>query len=141
MHCPPESFECRYYAPSTLCVANTELAESGKRSYIPRKAIISASLLTSFVALARTLDFSCHFFINRGIVRSGNRPFGELSVGELSGRGNVRSGNCPVGEMSGRGIVRSGSCPVGELSVGEFSVGEWSVGELSVGELSGYPSS
>ena len=27
-------------------------------------------------------------------------------------RGIVRSGNCPVGELSGRGIVRSGNCPV-----------------------------
>ena len=30
-----ESFECRYYAPSALCVASTELAESGKRSDFP----------------------------------------------------------------------------------------------------------
>ena len=56
---------------------------------------------------------------------------GEETVGELSGRGIVRSGNCPVGELSGRGIVRSGNCPSGNCPGGELSVGELSVGELS----------
>ena len=80
---------------------------------------------------------------------------GEMSVGHLSGRGNVRrgyvwSGMCLVGDVSGRGSVRrgcvwSGKCPsgiclVGEMSVGEVSVGEESVGETSVGDESGNPS-
>ena len=80
---------------------------------------------------------------------------GEMSVGHLSGRGNVRrgyvwSGKCPsgmclVGDVSGRGCVWSGKCPsgmclVGEMSVGEVSVGEESVGETSVGDVSGNPS-
>ena len=39
-----------------------------------------------------------------------------MPVGEVSGRGSVRSGKCPVGEVSGRGSVRSGKCPVGEVS-------------------------
>ena len=58
----------------------------------------------------------------------------QISVGHLSGRGNVRrgcvwSGKCP-----------SGMCLVGEMSVGEVSVGEESVGETSVGDVSGNPS-
>ena len=59
----------------------------------------------------------------------------QISVGHLSGRGNVR-----------RGYVWSGKCPSGmclveEMSVGEVSVGEESVGEMSVGDVSGNPSS
>ena len=56
---------------------------------------------------------------------SGKCPFGELSVGEMSVRRNVRSGNFPFGEMSVRGTVRR-EMPVGELSFGEMSVGEMS---------------
>ena len=49
------------------------------------------------------------------------KDIGKVLIGEMSGRGNVRSGKCPVGEVSGRGSVRSGKCPVGEVSVGEVS--------------------
>ena len=51
---------------------------------------------------------------------------GEMSVGDVSGRGSVRW-RC----------VWSGMCLVGEMSVGEVSVGEESAGEMSVGDVSG----
>ena len=40
----------------------------------------------------------------RGIVRSENCPFGEMSIGEVS-VGEVSIGNCPRGSVS-RGTVR-----------------------------------
>ena len=56
---------------------------------------------------------------------------GEMSVGNVSGRGSVVqgcvwSGKCP-----------SGMCPVGEMSVGEVSVGEEFVREMSAGDVFG----
>ena len=36
---------------------------------------------------------------------------GKCPVGEVFGRGSVRSGKCSVGEVFGRGSVRSGKCP------------------------------
>ena len=55
----------------------------------------------------------------------------KFTVGEMSVRGNVLVGKFPVGEvsfgeLSGRGIVRSGNCPFGEMSIREVSVGELS---------------
>ena len=69
--------------------------------------------------------------IYSGKYLSGIRLVGEMSVGDVSGRENVRqgcvwSGKCP-----------SGICLVGEMSVGEVSVGEEFVGEMSVGDVSG----
>ena len=66
-----------------------------------------------------------------GNVRCGMHLLRQISVGHLSGRGNVRrgcvwSGKCP-----------SGMCLVGEMSVGEASAGEESVGQMSVGDVSG----
>ena len=51
-------------------------------------------------------------------------------------RENVLVGKCPVGEVSfgevsGRGIVHSGKCAVGEVSSRRSVLGEVSVGELS----------
>ena len=48
---------------------------------------------------------------------------GKCSVGEMSVWGNVLVGKCPVeevsfGEVSGRGIVRSGKCPSGKRQSG-----------------------
>ena len=57
----------------------------------------------------------------------------QISVGHLSGRGNVRRGYVWSGKCS------SGMCLVGEMSVGEVSVGEESVREMSVGDVSGNP--
>ena len=56
----------------------------------------------------------------RGNVLVGKCPVREVSFGEVSGRGIVRSGKCPLGKCpSGicprgsvsRGSVRSGNCP------------------------------
>ena len=74
------------------------------------------------------------YLTGRGNVHCGMHLLRQISVGHLSGRGNVRrgcvwSGKCP-----------SGMCLVGEMSVGEVSVGEESVGETSVGDESGNPS-
>ena len=71
--------------------------------------------------------------IYSGKYLSGICLVGEMSIGDMSGRGSVRrgcvwSGKCP-----------SGMCLVGEMSVGEVSVGEESVREMSVGDVSGNP--
>ena len=98
--------------------------------------------------------------IYSGKYLSGICLVGEMSVGDVSGRGIVRrwcawSGKCPsgmclvgeisVGNVSGWGSVhqgcvwlgkcRSGMCLVREMSVGEVFVGEESVGETSVGDV------
>ena len=100
------------------------------------------------------------YLTGRANVRSGMHLLRQISVGHLSGRGNVHrgcvwSGNCPsvmclvrevsVGDVSGWGNIRrecvwlgkcpSGMCLVGEVSVGEVFVGEESVGETSVGDV------
>ena len=92
------------------------------------------------------------YLTGRRNIRCGMHLLRQISVGHLSGRGNVLrgcvwSGKCPsgmclvgkvsVGDVSGRGSLRMGICLVGEISVGEVSVGEESVGEMSVGEVSG----
>ena len=93
------------------------------------------------------------YLTGRGNVHCGMHLLRQISVGHLSGRGNVRPsemclvGEVSVGDVSGRGSVRwgcvwSGKCPsgmclVGKVSVGEVSVGEESVRETSVGDVSG----
>ena len=66
--------------------------------------------LANFLGLTRMISWCCW-----GIVRSGKGPGRELSDGELSVRGNDRSGNCPFGELSVgdvlRGDVRVENCP------------------------------
>ena len=64
--------------------------------------------------------------IYSGKYLSGICLVGEMSVGDVSGRGSVRCG-----------CVWSGKCPSGMCLVGEMSVGEESVGEMSVGDVSG----
>ena len=64
--------------------------------------------------------------IYSGKYLSGICLVGEMSVGDVSGRENVR-----------RGCVWSGKCPSGICLVGEMSVGEEFVGEMSVGDVSG----
>ena len=49
----------------------------------------------------------------------------------MCSRGNVLSGKYPLGEMSGRGNVKSGKCPSGNCPVGDVSVGEVLVGQMS----------
>ena len=60
-------------------------------------------------------EMSSRGSVLRGIARSRNCPFGEMSitgvsVGEVSVEelcsGKCQSGNCPVGELSSRGTVR-----------------------------------
>ena len=80
---------------------------------------------------ASTQENICPAFVWSGKCPSGMRLVGEVSVGEVSGRGSVRRGYVWLGKCP------SGMCQVGELSVGEVSVGEESVGEMSVGDVSG----
>ena len=56
---------------------------------------------------------------------------GEMSVGHMSGRGNVYRGSVR------RGCVWLVKCPSGMCLVGEMSIGEVSVWEESVGDVSG----
>ena len=48
-------------------------------------------------------------------------------------RGNVLVGKCPVGEVSGRGIVRSGKCPSGKCQSGNCPRGSVSRGTVQSG--------
>ena len=84
------------------------------------------------------------YLTGRANVRSGMHLLRQISVGHLSGRGNVHrgcvwSGNCPsvmclvrevsVGDVSGWGNIRRecvwlGKCPSGMCLVGEVSVGD-----------------
>ena len=50
---------------------------------------------------------------------------GKCPVGQVSGRGSVRSGKWPVGVLSGRGSGRRGDVSRGSI-LGEVSVGELS---------------
>ena len=54
-------------------------------------------------------------------------------VGEMSVPGNVLVGKCPVGEVSGRGIVRSGKCPSGKCQSGICPRGSVSRGSVRSG--------
>ena len=90
------------------------------------------------------------YLIGRGNVRCGMHLIMQISVGHLSGRGNVRrgcvwlgkcpSGMCLVGEMSvgvvsGRGSVRRGRVPRGNVcrgSVRESYILSGFPGEVSV---------
>ena len=66
----------------------------------------------------------------RGNVRSGKCLSREMSSGRNVLRGSVRSGNCPFGEMS------VGEVSVGEMSVGDLSSGKCQSGKRPVGKLS-----
>ena len=55
------------------------------------------------------------YLTGRENVRCGMHLLRQISVGHLSGRGNVRQ------DVSGRGSVRRGMCLVGEVSVGDKS--------------------
>ena len=79
---------------------------------------------------------------NKTFEKELNKKSEKISIGEMSGRGTVRSGKWSVGEVSGRGTVQSGKWSVGEVSgrgtvLGELSVGELSGGEMVSRELSG----
>ena len=56
----------------------------------------------------------------RGNVLVRKCPVGEVSFGEVSGRGTVHSGKCPSEKF------RSGKCQSGGIVLGEVSVGELS---------------
>ena len=53
----------------------------------------------------------------------------------MSVRGNVLVGKCPVGEVSGRGIVRSGKCPSGKCPSGKCQSGNCPRGSVSRGTV------
>ena len=64
---------------------------------------------------------------------------GKYPLGEMSGRGNVKSEKCPVGEIAARGIVQSEKWQVGEVSVGELSSrGCVSRGSVGRGNVQGH---
>ena len=87
----------------------------------------------------------------QGNVQSGNVLVrkclvGEVSIGEVSGWGIVRSGKCLLwgsgevsGEVSSTGEVSAVEVFVGEMSVGDLSSGNCHLGNCPVGELSAYP--
>ena len=53
----------------------------------------------------------------------------------MSSQGNVLVGKSPVGEVSGRGIVRSGKCPSGKYQSGNCSRGSVSRGAVQSGNF------